>query len=255
MTQRETLYANYEDALFTLMMDSVAQSEGERLLRENARLNQDPDAALPEPLLRRCLKTMDRAFSKQHRQAAGRAARKVIKFLPLVAVIIAMMAVLAYAAFPEFRADVLNLLVKHNTNSIDWSFEDGTGIDAQSAVPESPTFTVELPEGYVLAEFWNNTKIEQATYLNQYDESQNIIISVLHSAYTTASSDIEDADYYEQTKIQEYKAVLTIKDGLTHLIWGSNEIPCYVVLEATNLDFAVVKQIAESVIVKELQEK
>lgn len=253
MTQRETLYANYEDALFTLMMDSVAQSEGERLLRENARLNQDPDAALPEPLLRRCLKTMDRAFSKQHRQAAGRAARKVIKFLPLVAVIIAMMAVLAYAAFPEFRADVLNLLVKHNTNSIDWSFEDGTGIDAQSAVPESPTFTVELPEGYVLFEYSNSDYTEQAKYLNQNDETRSITISVLHSEYTATNTDIEGVNYYEQTIIQGYAAILTVKDGLTCITWGNKELPCYVTIKATGMDIVTAKQIAESIVVQELQ--
>lgn len=253
MTQRETLYANYEDALFTLMMDSVAQSEGERLLRENARLNQDPDAALPEPLLRRCLKTMDRAFSKQHRQAAGRAARKVIKFLPLVAVIIAMMAVLAYAAFPEFRADVLNLLVKHNTNSIDWSFEDGTGIDAQSAVPESPTFTVELPEGYVLMDYWSNSDTEQAKYLSQNDSDQSIIISILHGSYTTTNTDIESADNYEQTLVQGYNAVLMVKDGVTNIVWGDPDIQCYVTLRVTGTDLGTAKQIAERISVKELQ--
>lgn len=255
MTHRETLYTNYEDALFTLMMDSVAQSEGERLLLENARLNQDPDAALPESLLRRCQKTIDRAFAKQKRKATGRITKKIVKFLPFVAIIIVMMAVLAYAAFPEFRSGVLNLMLKHNASSIDWSFVDDNGIDAQSDIPESPTFTVELPEGYVLVAYSNSTQTEEAIYLNQYDEAESIIISVLHSAFTTASSDIEDADYYEQTTVQEYKAVLTVKDGLTRLIWGSDDIPCYVVLETTNPDFDAVKQIAESVIVQELQGK
>lgn len=253
MTHRDTLYANYEDALFALMMDSVVQSEGKRLLAEKERLEQEPDAALSEALQRRCMKTIDRAFAKQKRRAAGRTAKKVFKLLPLVAVIIAAMAVLAYAAFPEFRADVLNLLLRNNTGSIDWSFVDDKGIDAQSDIPESPTFTVDLPVGYELSEYWSTYFTEEAKYLYQNDESHSITISVLHSAYTTASSDTENADYYEQTKIQEYKAVLTIKDGLIRLIWGSDEIPCYVVLEANDLDFYSIKQIAESIIVQELQ--
>lgn len=253
MTHRDTLYANYEDALFALMMDSVVQSEGKRLLAEKERLEQDPDAALSEALQRRCMKTIDRAFAKQKRRAAGRAAKKVFKLLPLVAVIIAAMAVLAYAAFPEFRADVLNLLLKNNTGSIDWSFVDDKGIDAQSDIPESPTFTVELPEGYVLFDYWSTDFTEEAKYLHRNDETHSITISVLHSGYTATNTDIEDADYYEQTTIQGYKAILITKNGLTRLVWGSPDTLCYVTLEATDMDSDTVKQIAESIVVQELQ--
>lgn len=253
MTHRDTLYANYEDALFALMMDSVVQSEGKRLLAEKERLEQDPDAALSEALQRRCMKTIDRAFAKQKRRAAGRTAKKVFKLLPLVAVIIAAMAVLAYAAFPEFRADVLNLLLRNNTGSIDWSFVDDKGIDAQSDIPESPTFTVELPEGYVLFDYWSTDFTEEAKYLHRNDETHSITISVLHSGYTATNTDIEDADYYEQTTVQGYKAMLTVKHGLTCIIWGDPNIQCYVTLEATNLDLTTTKQIAESVVVLELQ--
>lgn len=253
MTHRDTLYANYEDALFALMMDSVVQSEGKRLLAEKERLEQDPDAALSEALQRRCMKTIDRAFAKQKRRAAGRTAKKVFKLLPLVAVIIAAMAVLAYAAFPEFRADVLNLLLRNNTGSIDWSFVDDKGIDAQSDIPESPTFTVDLPVGYELSEYWSTYFTEEAKYLYQNDESHSITISVLHSGYTATNTDIEDVDYYEQTIIQGYPAVLTVKDGLTCITWGNKELPCYVTLKTTGIDFTISKQIAESVVVQELQ--
>lgn len=253
MTHRETLYANYEDALFTLMMDSVAQSEGERLLRENARLNQDPDAALSEPFLRRCRQTIDRAFAKKTRQTAGRTAKKVVKILPLVAAIIATLAVLAYAAFPEFRADVLNLLLQHNTKSINWSFTEDNEINGQSDDLESPNFSVQLPEGYVLAAYANNTQTEEAKYLNQNDETQSIIISVLHNGFAAVNTDAEDADYYEESMIQGYKSVLIVKDDLTYITWGDKTHPCYVTLKSTGLDLGTAKQIAESIVVQELQ--
>lgn len=253
MTHRDTLYANYEDALFALMMDSVVQSEGKRLLAEKERLEQDPDAALSEALQRRCMKTIDRAFAKQKRRAAGRTAKKAFKLLPLVAVIIAAMAVLAYAAFPEFRADVLNLLLRNNTSSIDWSFVDDKGIDAQSDIPESPTFTVDLPVGYELSEYSNSDYTEKAKYVDQNDETHSITISVLHSGYTAINTDIEDVDYYEQVTIQGYKAVLTSKSEATCIVWGDSELQCYVMLRTTGMDFDTAKQIAESVVVQELQ--
>lgn len=253
MTHRDTLYRNYEDALFALMMESVVQSEGERLLRENVRLKQDPDAALSEALQRRCRKTIDRAFAKQTRQAAGRTAKKVFKVLPLVAVVVAAMVMFAYAAFPEFRSDVLNLLVKHNANSINWSFTDDNEIDAQSAVPESPTFSVQLPEEYVLVAYSNAPDMEQAKYQNMQQDDDYIIISVLHGESAATNTDIQDADYYEEMSIQGYRAILTVKDQLTYITWGDKVLPCYVTLKTTNADLTTARQIAESVVVQELQ--
>lgn len=253
MTHRDTLYANYEDALFALMMDSVVQSEGKRLLAEKERLEQEPDAALSEALQRRCMKTIDRAFAKQKRRAAGRTAKKVFKLLPLVAVIIAAMAVLAYAAFPEFRADVLNLLLRNNTSSIDWSFVDDKGIDAQSDIPESPTFAVELPEEYVLEDYSSTAHTEQAQYRSVETDKSQITISVFRGRNAATSTDIEEADFYEQSVIQGYEAVLTSKNEAICIVWGDSELQCYVMLRTTGMDFDTAKQIAESVVVQELQ--
>ena len=42
MTKREKLLEQYEDALFSLLMDEFAESEGKAALEENARLKADP---------------------------------------------------------------------------------------------------------------------------------------------------------------------------------------------------------------------
>ena len=46
MTNREKLQDQYEDALFALLMDDLAWREGVRLLEENERLKNDPDAKI-----------------------------------------------------------------------------------------------------------------------------------------------------------------------------------------------------------------
>ena len=66
MTDRKRLLDNYEDALFALMMDELAEQEGQRLLEENERLKQDPAAAIPEDVDKRCLKTIKRTFARKH---------------------------------------------------------------------------------------------------------------------------------------------------------------------------------------------
>ena len=44
MTRREELQEAYEDAMFALLMDYVAESEGKKALEENRALQKDPDA-------------------------------------------------------------------------------------------------------------------------------------------------------------------------------------------------------------------
>ena len=48
MANRETRKEQYEDALFALLMDEMAQEDGKELLRLNEQLKQDPGAAVPE---------------------------------------------------------------------------------------------------------------------------------------------------------------------------------------------------------------
>lgn len=46
----------YEDALFELLLDRVAEQEGLALMAEAQRLNDDPSVQIPEGLDRKCLK-------------------------------------------------------------------------------------------------------------------------------------------------------------------------------------------------------
>ena len=48
MTEQERLYAQYEDALFALLMHEIAEAEGEALLEQNEQLLADPDVAVPD---------------------------------------------------------------------------------------------------------------------------------------------------------------------------------------------------------------
>ena len=66
MTRRERLQDQYEDALFALLMDDLAWQEGERLLEENERLTYDPDAEIPNEVMMRCRKTINREFAKKN---------------------------------------------------------------------------------------------------------------------------------------------------------------------------------------------
>ena len=65
MTRREELQEQYEDALFALWMNEVAEAEGEELLKLNEQLKEDPDAAMPDELLQTCLNTIRRITRRE----------------------------------------------------------------------------------------------------------------------------------------------------------------------------------------------
>ena len=47
MSEQERLFAQYEDAFFALLMNEVAEAEGQELLKKNEQLLADPNAAVP----------------------------------------------------------------------------------------------------------------------------------------------------------------------------------------------------------------
>lgn len=68
MTRREMLVERYEDALFALLMNEVAEAEGRKALEENQRLCDSGEMVIPEEVHRRCLRTIAR---KQPRRMCG----------------------------------------------------------------------------------------------------------------------------------------------------------------------------------------
>ena len=54
MTRREMLMDRYEDALFALLMNEVAEAEGRKALEENQRLCDSGEMVIPEQPRRMC---------------------------------------------------------------------------------------------------------------------------------------------------------------------------------------------------------
>ena len=161
MSESNNVYENFEDALFRLFMDRVAVVEGERLLRENEELKSDPDAAVPEDVQQRCLQSIRKGISRRDRKAAGRTAQKIVRFLPLAAIIALLMGLVAYAAFPAFRASVLNLLMTENERYTTWEYQER---DELLPSEDALSFEVELPDEYYLVKSEKTDISEFAVY-------------------------------------------------------------------------------------------
>ena len=149
MTRREELQEAYEDAMFALLMDYVAESEGKKALEENRALQEDPDAEVPQEVRRACLKEINRAFRKQSARSVGRITMKVINKVAIVALVGTLLFSTAFAVSPEFRAGTLNMLVNTLNESVDFQFSSGSVPEKSSLEDLKPSW---VPEGYELVE-------------------------------------------------------------------------------------------------------
>ena len=236
MTRREKLQENFEDALFALLMEEVAEQEGQRLLEENEKLKRDPESTVPPEVDRRCLKTIRRAFAKTQRRAAGHTAYRVFRQAAMVAVVGMLLFVTAFAVFPEVRVKTLNLLIEVSDVATSMTMEE---------TPESqgsPNFHAEdssttsggmlrgyqipaVPDGFVLVDSRNGTVSSSLRYENE--DGAIIDFHIIEAKGTTHTVDTEDADASSIT-IHGYEGLFIEEGSRITITWGDTDQATFV---------------------------
>ena len=136
MTHHELLQQQYEDALFALLMDEVAATEGRKALLENEALKNDPAAAVPEETMQRCRKIIIQGFRKQKMTAARRVGRRILHIAAIIVVICALGLSTAIAVSPAARKAVLNLAIQTLETDISMGFrEDEMHTELSEMIP------------------------------------------------------------------------------------------------------------------------
>ena len=122
MTQKEQLWEKYEDAVFAILMDAVAEQEGKRGLQLMEELEHDPSAQVPEGMQRKAEKTIRKAFAAKNRESMKHFTFKVAQRIAIAVFAAAVLAAGTFAAFPEVRANLYNLIIReyedHSENAI-----------------------------------------------------------------------------------------------------------------------------------------
>lgn len=241
MSSREQLIENYEDALFALMMDEVARSEGERLLKENEALKNDAAAAVPPALHKRCLQTIRNALLRQKSGASVRCAGRLLVRLAAAVLVTAALFSAAFAASPAFRATTLNLLMSMNDELVEWVPSDEESPSLALTVDEDW-----LPEGYTLTE---ETYDDFTTMLLYQNNAGNIlyITRLQCNADSVVQADKEDADEWVEVSVHGEPGVIVVKHGQTSLSWVDNHAGFYTSLVTDDLSADQLLSIAETI--------
>ena len=114
MTRHERLVEAYEDAYFDLLMEEVVEMEGAEWERRLEELENDPSAAVPEEVDRKCRQTIERCFARKKRKEGLRIAGKILNRVAVFVAIISMMITTVLAVSEDARVAAANLLITVN---------------------------------------------------------------------------------------------------------------------------------------------
>lgn len=245
MTNRERIEDNYEDALFAVWMDDFARRLGAKYMEENERLNNTPEAAVPQALQRKNLETIFRALRRDaHTFTLKSIGRVAVRFLA-AALILAALFGCAYAAFEPFRVGTLNLLM-----DLDEKVASFQLVDENAAMPDAPPLTpnVEigwLPEGYSML---SPVKSGFTTTIDCYNEDGALMrVRVYASDGAQYTFDIEDPDIYEKVIIAGHNAILIKKESLLRITWADDSTGTFIYIESDSVDKQILLQVAENI--------
>lgn len=247
MNRREKLIDNYEDALFAVLMDKVAEEEGTKLREENQRLQNDPEAAVPEHVDVVARQTIRKAFAGQNRRSVLHVARRVVNAVAMLVLICSAIFVTAYAAFPEVRVKTLNLLIQSSDVASRLSLlnEDKLNLhsDEKSEGIQLCGYSLPILDGFSIIE-------QNEDRLGGWVEYQTVKGETLRISITTSKTnyiDTEDADAVEEISINGKPGIMTKKNNRVTLTWADSDHNTYITLVCNDLKNSFALQTAEQI--------
>ena len=243
MTKQEMLYEQYNDALFRLLMHSVAQHQGQQYQEENQALKAQ-EGGPSETAKRRCLRTISRQVRRGHARAAARTASRVLSKAAVVMLLVISCLTAAFAVSPVFRSDALRWAVATFGDHAEYRFNQTEG-----GVQYQGIEVGWLPEGYDLVENQNTNGTISRRYIRPSGSvEQRVDIRVMNFDGEGVFKVDTEANQLYQTIVHDTLATVIQRDESMQIIWMYPESNCIVMLCGDNISTETALRIAQSIV-------
>ena len=243
MTKQEMLYEQYNDALFRLLMHSVAQHQGQQYQEENQALKVQ-EGGPSETAKRRCLRTISRQVRRGHARAAARTASRVLSKAAVVILLVISCLTAAFAVSPVFRSDALRWAVATFGDHAEYRFNQTEG-----GVQYQGIEVGWLPEGYELVENQNTNGTISRRYIRPSGSvEQRVDIRVMNFDGEGVFKVDTEANQLYQTIVHDTLATVIQRDESMQIIWMYPESNCIVMLCGDNISTETALRIAQSIV-------
>ena len=206
---KEEFYEQYDDILFKAVMSQVAKEQGKRLIEENERLKDDPSFEVWEKSYKHGLQTIRGVFRKGTREVKTKKMGRLVYRIAVAVMILVIFTAVAFAAFPDFRADFVNMFLNIYETHTDFTFTPET----KESNEDLQITTLWFPNGFELVEK-NETSLE---YWEIWRKG-NSMITLRKSMIQIQHIDTENARV-DPILIQSYSGSIITKPCVCRIIW------------------------------------
>lgn len=233
MIDHERLMEQYEDALFALLMEGVAEAEGEKALRLNEELKKDPNAEVPEAVRKRCEKTIRAAFAKKRHRTARRTVSRWLTKAAVVAALSGLLFTAAFALSEDVRVATLNVLIEVMDDRTRITFEGASSEPAETSTKTIPGLEYHynialewIPDGFKLedGDFEENGTCDYVIYRSPQDGMIEVSVTP-HSAGLVSSLNTEDCTKQEVTVNGHPATLYTTNEDMLEMRYHQNGFP------------------------------
>ncbi len=246
---RDKLIENYEEAVFALMVDELALTEGKRLIEENERLREDPAFDLPNGFEDRGVKRIRKAFLRTGRIRVMNTAIKTLQRVAVVFLVVGILFIGCFSTITAFRTTVLNFLLDtyqtHTTISIGEE-NNSNAISVAEGVntPEGVFLPTWMPNGYMLASFNETGRFITVKYSNFNGEE---ILYKESPGATNINLDTEDADIVENLTSNGNDGIYVKKGTECSIVLAESSRNVLILINGKDLSADILLKIANSI--------
>jgi len=235
---REKIRENYEDAMFFMLMDRLAEEQGEEYKKINDDLKDNPEFVVPEEIRKECYRTINKEFARIRRKNSRMVVKKVFQRVSILIAILLLMITTALALSAELR-----------TKAFNWAIEI---MDDHSTI----TFGSEQITGSDIKVEWVPTEYECVSVSDdktfwQFQNSQEewIILTAVDGTGSEVNLDTENASVIEEVIVLNEDGLYIEKDGNVTLFWTNKSSGHAFTLFSNKLDKKDMIKIAENIVV------
>lgn len=240
MDRQELLQERYEDALFALLMDEVATSEGAKALEKNRRLRDDPGAQVPEEVAAKCMRTIRSHFGKIRRRAFRKFTMRAAGKVMMVIGVLSTLFFTAFAASETVRVRTLNLVMETFHDRTDFRFVE----ESESYAPQ--VYAQWLPDGYFLSD--EESGKDDFNSWSIYRNATNGFVHIMYADGdgSAVSLDSEDGEVHPGEINGREATYITIEDEI-QIIWGTEDRTAFIRVLGRGIPEPELTRIASSV--------
>lgn len=234
MNHYEKMVENYEDAVFFLLMDRLAEEQGEKYKKLNDELKKDSEYAVPEEVSAACYKSITREFARIRRKNTRRTAGKIFQRVCVAIVVLLLTMISALAISRPLRVQTLNWVIEIMDDHINLHFISNTNSETSLQFQW-------LPEEF------EYTYASDGMWMFEDNAEHWIIITAVENDGSEMNVDIENATLVEEISIRDGVGLYIEKESSVLLAWNDMSTGQAISVCADSLDRTEIVKIAENI--------